>query len=110
MARAVNKLTVRTVQTAGAGRFGDGDGLYLIVDPSGARRWIFLFRCTGKQRAMGLGDCSPTGSTRLMRDQAMGPLQPRPRLSAPSRINSCRDRTSSGTSGSRRTPYPAGLA
>lgn len=55
MARAVNKLTARTVQTAGPGRFGDGDGLYLIVDPSGARRWIFLFRFNGKQREMGLG-------------------------------------------------------
>jgi hypothetical protein len=55
MARAVNKLTARTVQTAGPGRFGDGDGLYLIVDPSGARRWIFLLRFDGKQREMGLG-------------------------------------------------------
>ncbi|MBQ0717892.1 MAG: tyrosine-type recombinase/integrase [Sulfitobacter litoralis] len=34
------KLTKKLVENLGAGRHGDGDGLYLVVDPSGARRWI----------------------------------------------------------------------
>lgn len=34
------KLTKRLVENLGAGRHGDGNGLYLVVDPSGARRWI----------------------------------------------------------------------
>lgn len=34
------KLTKKMVDRAGAGRHGDGNGLYLVVDPSGARRWI----------------------------------------------------------------------
>ena len=32
-----------------------GGGLYLIVDPSGARRWLFMFRWQGKLKEMGLG-------------------------------------------------------
>lgn len=34
------KLTKRLVENLGPGRHGDGNGLYLVVDPSGARRWI----------------------------------------------------------------------
>ena len=34
------KLTKKLVENLGAGRHGDGSGLYLVVDPSGARRWI----------------------------------------------------------------------
>lgn len=56
MARSVNKLSARTVATIGkAGRHSDGNGLYLVVDPSGAKRWLFLFRWGGKLKEMGLG-------------------------------------------------------
>ncbi|MCC0808163.1 DUF4102 domain-containing protein [Methylobacterium sp. W2] len=56
MARAVKKLSARTVVTLRAtGRHSDGDGLYLIVDASGAKRWLFLFRWQGKLKEMGLG-------------------------------------------------------
>lgn len=34
------KLTKKLVENLGTGRHGDGCGLYLVVDPSGARRWI----------------------------------------------------------------------
>ncbi|MGJ8596522.1 tyrosine-type recombinase/integrase [Sulfitobacter sp.] len=34
------KLTKKVVENLGAGRHGDGNGLYLVDDPSGARRWI----------------------------------------------------------------------
>lgn len=59
MARAVKKLSARTVTTlTKPGRHGDGDGLYLVVDPSGARRWLFMFRWQGKLKEMGLGGVS----------------------------------------------------
>jgi integrase len=38
-----------------AGLHADGGGLYLRVEPSGARRWTFLFRWRGKRTEMGLG-------------------------------------------------------
>lgn len=54
--REINRLSARKVQTlAEPGRHADGGGLYLIVDPSGARRWAFLFRFGGGRREMGLG-------------------------------------------------------
>lgn len=56
MAREVNKLGARTVATVTKpGRHSDGGGLYLVVDPSGAKRWLFLFRWGGKLKEMGLG-------------------------------------------------------
>jgi integrase len=56
MARQVNRLTARTVATIRTpGRHADGNGLYLVVDPSGARRWLYLFRWQGKLKEMGLG-------------------------------------------------------
>lgn len=56
MARQVNRLSARAVATATKpGRHADGGGLYLVVDPSGAKRWAFLFRRDGKLREMGLG-------------------------------------------------------
>lgn len=56
MAREVRKLSARAVATIDKpGRHSDGNGLYLIVDPTGARRWLFLFRWEGKLKEMGLG-------------------------------------------------------
>ncbi len=56
MALALNKLNARAVTTiAKAGRHGDGGGLYLVVDASGAKRWAFLYRREGRLREMGLG-------------------------------------------------------
>ena len=37
------------------GRYCDGNGLYLKVDPSGARRWEQRLVIQGRQRTMGLG-------------------------------------------------------
>jgi integrase len=37
------------------GRYGDGNGLYLVVDPSGAKRWVFRTMVQGKRRDIGLG-------------------------------------------------------
>src|SRR3954447_8349500 len=56
MARATKRLSARTVETiTNPGYHADGDGLYLKVDPSGARRWAFIFHSQGKRREMGLG-------------------------------------------------------
>ncbi|AWB26009.1 DUF4102 domain-containing protein [Methylobacterium currus] len=55
MAREIDKLSARAVATlTKPGRHSDGGRLYLIVDPSGAKRWLFIFRSRGKQREMGL--------------------------------------------------------
>jgi hypothetical protein len=47
------KLTKRQVGTLGPGRHGDGGGLYLVVDPSGARRWILRVVVKGQTNRNG---------------------------------------------------------
>ncbi|HEV2555261.1 MAG TPA: integrase arm-type DNA-binding domain-containing protein [Bosea sp. (in: a-proteobacteria)] len=62
MAREVNRLSARAVTTlTKPGRHADGNGLYLVIDKSGARRWLFLFRWQGKLKEMGLGGLSVVG-------------------------------------------------
>lgn len=53
--RSIQKLTAREVQTAGKGRYGDGGGLYLVVDGAGSRKWVFRFTWAAAQKDMGLG-------------------------------------------------------
>ncbi|WP_066717330.1 MULTISPECIES: site-specific integrase [Hyphomicrobiales] len=56
MAREINRLSARFASTTKeAGRHADGGGLYLIVKPSGARAWAFIFKREGKWREMGVG-------------------------------------------------------
>jgi integrase len=47
------KLTKKLVENLGAGRHGDGGGLYLVVDPSGARRWIVRVVVKGQRNRKG---------------------------------------------------------
>jgi integrase len=47
------KLTKKLVENLGAGRHGDGSGLYLVVDPSLARRWIVRVTVKGQKNRMG---------------------------------------------------------
>ncbi|MGB3176416.1 MAG: Arm DNA-binding domain-containing protein [Albidovulum sp.] len=47
------KLTKKLVDNLGAGRHGDGGGLYLVVDPSGARRWIVRVVVKGQRNLKG---------------------------------------------------------
>ena len=73
MARALNKLTSRGAASLTApGRHSDGGGLYLVVDSSGARRWLFMYRWAGKQKEMGLGgfDSVPLARAREMAQAA----------------------------------------
>ena len=37
------------------GRYGDGDGLYLLIGPTGARSWVCRVQKNGKRRDIGLG-------------------------------------------------------
>ncbi|MES2846576.1 MAG: Arm DNA-binding domain-containing protein, partial [Pseudomonadota bacterium] len=46
-------MTKKLVENLSAGRHGDGGGLYLIVDPSGARRWIVRVVVKGQRNAKG---------------------------------------------------------
>lgn len=55
------KLTALKVnQATKPGRYADGNGLYLVVEPSGAKRWLLRIVVNGRRRDMGLG------STRLV--------------------------------------------
>jgi hypothetical protein len=47
------KLTKKLVKNLGAGRHGDGSGLYPVVDLSGARRWIARAVVKGQRNAKG---------------------------------------------------------
>lgn len=59
MARQINKLNARTVETlTQPGRHSDGGGLYLSITNAGARRWVFLYRWQGKPTEMGLGSAT----------------------------------------------------
>ena len=53
MAALSGKLTKRLVEKLGPGRHGDGAGLYLVVDPSGARRWIVRVTVKGQKNRKG---------------------------------------------------------
>ena len=39
-----------------SGRYADGHGLYLVVDPSGAKRWTWRGVIQGKRCELGLGN------------------------------------------------------
>lgn len=53
MAHLTGKLTKKLVDNLGPGRHGDGNGLYLVVDPSGARRWIVRVTVKGQKNRKG---------------------------------------------------------
>jgi hypothetical protein len=56
MARAIGRLKAVTVAKATTpGMFADGGGLYLRINPSGARSWVFRYRRDGRLHDMGLG-------------------------------------------------------
>ncbi|MCB1905752.1 MAG: integrase arm-type DNA-binding domain-containing protein [Rhodocyclaceae bacterium] len=48
-------LTALEIKHAKAGMHADGNGLYLRVQASGAKGWIFRFQLNGKRREMGIG-------------------------------------------------------
>ena len=55
--RPHNALSAAFVRTSKPGYYCDGNGLYLRVDRSGARRWEQRLRIQGRNRTLGLGGC-----------------------------------------------------
>ncbi|MGJ4902330.1 tyrosine-type recombinase/integrase [Bradyrhizobium sp. HKCCYLS2058] len=51
--KALSALRVNNLSSPG--RYADGNGLYLVVDPSGAKRWVLRIIVQGKRRDIGLG-------------------------------------------------------
>ena len=51
--KALSATRVRTVSEPG--RYTDGNGLYLVVEESGAKRWVLRTVVRGKRRDIGLG-------------------------------------------------------
>lgn len=49
------KLTALGIKNARPGRHGDGQGLYLLVKPSGARSWVLRVQYRGRREDIGLG-------------------------------------------------------
>ena len=56
-----NALTPLAVKNAKPGRYADGQGLHLLVKPSGARSWVYRFMLKGKSRDVGLGPAGANG-------------------------------------------------
>ncbi len=51
--KALSAVQVRAIKVRG--RYADGNGLYLVVDPSGAKRWMLRTVVRGKRCDIGLG-------------------------------------------------------
>jgi integrase len=66
----MGKLTATAVKAANAsGRYGDGDGLFLLVGKSGGKSWMVRVQKDGKRRDFGLGSASKV-SLALARERA----------------------------------------
>jgi len=56
MARIEKRLTALEVQRSKQpGRYADGGGLYLEIDPTGGKRWLLRLQSNGRRRDFGLG-------------------------------------------------------
>lgn len=54
--KALSALKIKNLSEPG--RYPDGNGLYLVVDPSGAKRWLLRIMVQGKRTDIGLGGLS----------------------------------------------------
>lgn len=92
----MGKLTAKQVDNITTkGIFEDGDGLRLVVDGAGNRRWVFRFQRAGRRRAMGLGPY-PRVSLKAARDAAaecrdqirrgIDPLEAKKAVQVPDRV------------------------
>jgi integrase len=55
------QLTERGVQTAKAGRHGDGGGLHLVVSGTGRKKWVLRYQVSGVRKDKGLGSYPDVG-------------------------------------------------
>lgn len=51
-------LSAVKIRNAKPGKYADGNGLYLVVDKTGARRWVLRTMIQGVRRELGLGGLS----------------------------------------------------
>lgn len=52
----MGKLTANQIKNlVEPGTYEDGEGLRLLVKPSGRKTWVLRFQLNGKRREMGLG-------------------------------------------------------
>lgn len=66
----MGKLSASSVKAAKEpGRYGDGDGLYLVVSPRGGKSWVCRVQKDGKRRDVGLGSAKKV-SLALARERA----------------------------------------
>ena len=72
MAKKAAGLTALVVRQAGPGTHVDGDGLMLVVRPSGSATWTLRYQLSGRRRDMGLGPARGLGAVTLAdaRDRA----------------------------------------
>lgn len=63
-------LTTLEIKHAKEGMYADGNGLYLRVQASGAKSWIFRFQLNGKRREMGIGTLSDKSAIDARSDAA----------------------------------------
>lgn len=69
--RLHNALSERTVRiTKAAGRYFDGQGLFLMVQPSGAKSWVQRITVKGRRRELGLGGY-PVVTLKMAREAAL---------------------------------------
>ncbi|MBB3765043.1 tyrosine-type recombinase/integrase [Sphingomicrobium lutaoense] len=67
----MGKLTATAVKAAKErGRYGDGDGLYLVVGNGGAKSWVVRIQKDGRRRDIGLGSAAKV-PLRLARERAV---------------------------------------
>ena len=66
-------LTVKQLEAiVSPGRYNDGNGLYLEVDKTGGKRWLYRYQLNGKRTAHGLGGYHPkTNSLAIARSKAI---------------------------------------
>jgi hypothetical protein len=74
------RLTARKVATAKPGKYSDGGNLYLIVSPTGSRKWVLRFTWRGRAKEMGLGTPAtvPLADAREKAASARRTICPRP--------------------------------
>src|SRR3546814_11497413 len=55
----MGKLSATAVKAATrVGRLGDGDGLFLVIQPGGSKSWVCRVQKNGNRRDLGLGSAS----------------------------------------------------
>ena len=52
---AAHKLTAKRIAKLKPGKHADGGGLYLYVEPTGARRWVYRYQKDHREHYAGLG-------------------------------------------------------